>query len=35
MAAFDPDHPEDRLAQEAEELMRQRRYQDAVSRYQD
>ena len=35
MAAFDSDHPEERLAQEAEELMRQRRFQDAVSRYQD
>ncbi len=35
MPPFDPEQPEDRLTQEAEELMRQRRYQDAVSRYQD
>jgi tetratricopeptide (TPR) repeat protein len=35
MGQFDPDQPEDRLTQEAEELMRQRRFQDAVSRYQD
>jgi tetratricopeptide (TPR) repeat protein len=35
MAAFDSDQPEERLAQEAEELMRQRRFQDAVTRYQD
>lgn len=34
MAEFDPDNPEDRLVQEAEELMRQRRYGDAVTRYQ-
>jgi tetratricopeptide (TPR) repeat protein len=35
MASFDSDHPEERLAHEAEELMRQRRFQDAVTRYQD
>ena len=35
MPPFDPEQPEDRLTQEAEELMRQRRFQDAVSRYQD
>jgi tetratricopeptide (TPR) repeat protein len=35
MASFDSDQPEDRLAHEAEELMRQRRFQDAVTRYQD
>jgi tetratricopeptide (TPR) repeat protein len=35
MPPFDPDQPEDRLLHEAEELMRQRRFQDAVSRYQD
>ena len=35
MAPFDPEPPEDRLTQEAEELMRQRRFQDAVTRYQD
>ena len=34
MAEFDQDSPEDRLVQEAEELMRQRRYGDAVTRYQ-
>ena len=33
MAGFD--HQDDRLAHEAEELMRQRRYQDAVERYGD
>ena len=35
MAPFDPEPPEDRLTQEAEEMMRQRRFQDAVTRYQD
>ena len=35
MASFDPEPPEDRLTQEAEEMMRQRRFQDAVTRYQD
>jgi tetratricopeptide (TPR) repeat protein len=35
MPPFDSDQPEDRLLHEAEELMRQRRFQDAVSRYQD
>ena len=35
MPPFDPDQPEDRLLHEAEELMRQRRFQDAVTRYQD
>lgn len=35
MPEFDGDGPEERLAQEAEELMRQRRFLDAVSRYQD
>jgi superkiller protein 3 len=35
MAEFDPDNPEDKLIQEAEELMRQRRFLDAASRYQD
>ena len=34
MAEF-PDNPEDKLVQEAEELMRQRRFLDAASRYQD
>ena len=33
MAGFDM--PEDRLAHEAEELMRQRRFQDAAARYED
>jgi tetratricopeptide (TPR) repeat protein len=35
MADFDGDSPQDRLAQEAEELMRQRRFSDAVRRYRD
>ena len=35
MADFDAEGPEDKLVQEAEELMRQRRFPDAVSRYQD
>lgn len=34
MPDFDGDGPEDRLTQEAEELMRQRRYHDAAHRYQ-
>jgi tetratricopeptide (TPR) repeat protein len=34
MPDFDGDGPEDRLTQEAEELMRQRRYHDAATRYQ-
>jgi tetratricopeptide (TPR) repeat protein len=33
--ADEPDMPEDRLQTEAEELMRQKRYQDAARRYQD
>ena len=35
MADFDAEGPEEKLVQEAEELMRQRRFPDAVSRYQD
>ena len=35
MAEFDADSPEDKLVQEAEELMRQRRFLDAASRYRD
>lgn len=35
MAEFENDTPEDRLVHEAEELMRQRRFQDAAMRYQD
>ena len=34
MPDFDGDGPEDRLTQEAEDLMRQRRFHDAVTRYQ-
>nr|MBA3687194.1 tetratricopeptide repeat protein [Planctomycetota bacterium] len=33
MSEFDGDGPEDKLLQEAEELMRQKRFQDAASRY--
>src|SRR4051812_13874349 len=35
MGDFDSDSPEDRLIHEAEELMRQKRFQDAAARYQD
>src|SRR4051812_26318848 len=35
MAEFESDSPEDRLAAEAEELMRQKRFGDAASRYSD
>lgn len=35
MAEFDGDTPDEKLLQEAEELMRQKRFQDAASRYQD
>src|SRR4051812_16169768 len=35
MAEFESDSPEDRLAAEAEELMRQKRFSDAASRYSD
>ena len=35
MADFDSDSQDEKLLQEAEELMRQKRFQDAASRYQD